>query len=356
MNVLHIVGTRPNLVKLVPVYRALAAAGAHQLVVHTGQHHDAVMSAIFFDQFGLPQPTHNLGVAGGSHTEQTARTLLALEPLLVANQPDWVVLYGDVNATLAGALAAAKLGLRMAHVEAGLRSFDRTMPEELNRLVVDRLADLLLTPSEDANAHLRHEGVPEDQIVFVGNVMIDTLLAFLPQARQTPLPPRPERYLLATLHRPGNVDTPTQLLGWLTAFEAIATHQAPVIFPVHPRTRQRAEAAGWAPRTPHLHLWAPQGYLEFLRLQAEAALVLTDSGGVQEETTALGVKCLTLRPNTERPVTLTHGTSRLFPLDPAGLPDAVASYLAEPLAPHRMPPLWDGHAAQRVAAALLARP
>lgn len=357
VHIVHIVGARPNFVKLAPVYAALAATGQFaQRVVHTGQHYDAEMSGIFFEQFGLPAPDVNLGVHGGTSTEQVARVMLALEPVLKERRPDWLLVYGDVNATAAAALVGANLQIPLAHVEAGLRSQDWTMPEEINRIVTDRLAALYYTPSADADAHLQAEGVPDEKIVCVGNVMIDTLERFLPIARQRQLFPRPSRYILVTLHRPSNVDDPAQLATVLDTLVQIAAQQLPIVLPLHPRTAARLEALNWHPTDPSRLLRVPpQGYLEFLRLQAEATLVLTDSGGVQEETTALGIPCITLRPNTERPVTVTEGTNSLFHAPMAELPQAVADKLrvfeANPSA-RRRPALWDGHAAERLAADL----
>ena len=351
---MHVVGARPNFVKIAPIMHALAQHGKfQQRLVHTGQHYDARLSEVFFQELGMPVPDINLEVGSGSHACQTAEVMRRIEPVLLEFAPDWVLVPGDVNSTLAAALTACKLGLPVAHVEAGLRSFDRTMPEEINRVLTDHMADLLLTPSRDADANLAAEGIAPERVCFVGNVMIDTLVRLLPSAearwpRISELLPRGE-YVLVTLHRPGNVDDPQRLQEFLHAMEVIAT-DLPVIFPVHPRTRAHLRGRTWPPSAlvSRLCLLEPQSYLDFLALQAHAALVLTDSGGVQEETTFLGVRCLTARPNTERPVTLTHGTNRLVPSDALGLIAAVRGAMSETPRPGR-PELWDGHAAERIA-------
>lgn len=354
--VLHVVGARPNFVKLAPVMRALAARGAAQRLVHTGQHHGARMSDVFFEDLALPAPDLDLGVGSGTHAAQTAQVMLAFErALLELPRPDWVLVPGDVNSTLAAALVAAKRGLRVAHLEAGLRSFDRGMPEELNRVLVDHLADLLLTPSADADENLRREGIPASRVARIGNVMIDSLVAALPAARARGVPEKlglaAGGYGVVTLHRPSNVDDPAALAALLGALAEVA-RELPLVFPVHPRTRPRLAAAGAVP--PALRLVEPLGYLDFLSLLASARLALTDSGGVQEETTALGVPCLTLRENTERPITIEEGTNRLAGTDPARIVAAARAALAAAAAPRR-PDLWDGRAGERAAEALLAR-
>lgn len=358
-TLIHVVGARPNFMKSAPLIAAIARSGAQvrQILVHTGQHYDYAMSQVFFEELELPEPDAFLQVGSGTHAEQTARILLAFEPLLLRFRPDWVVVVGDVNSTLACALASAKLLIPVAHVEAGLRSGDRTMPEEINRLLTDRLASLLLTPSPDADANLLAEGVPAGQIVCVGNVMIDTLVRMLPRAAMRPtlaeLELEPQGYLLATLHRPGNVDEPEQLCSLATALRAIGA-RLPVLFPVHPRTRVRLDALG-LDLGAGVRLVEPLGYLDFLALQRGARLVLTDSGGVQEETTYLGVPCLTVRPNTERPITISKGTNRLVWGGAELLVAAVEQRLAEGWPEPRCPELWDGSAAERAAAALLER-
>ena len=360
-TILHVVGARPNFMKAAPV---LAAARLEprlrQVLVHTGQHYDRSMSDAFFTDLGLPEPDENLGVGSGTHAEQTARIMLGFEPVLDRHRPDWVVVYGDVNSTVACALVAAKLGIRTAHVEAGLRSRDWSMPEEVNRVVTDRLADLLLTPSRDADQNLLAEGVPADRIRFVGNVMVDTLLALRERARSLSMPAalglEPGRYAVVTLHRPSNVDrreTLEQLVGSLDDLGA----EMPVCFAVHPRTRRRLDEFGLVPRAEGVRLLAPLGYLETIGLVEQAALVLTDSGGLQEETTVLGVPCLTARPNTERPITLTEGTNRLVESARSAIGAAVAAVLAARRNggfEARRPERWDGKAGERVVAALLA--
>ncbi|GGK73579.1 non-hydrolyzing UDP-N-acetylglucosamine 2-epimerase [Ornithinimicrobium pekingense] len=356
--VVHITGARPNFPKAAPVIAALAEHPVRQLLVHTGQHYDERMSEVFFRQLGLPEPDVNLGVGSGPHGAQTAATIVGLEELFTAERPDLVVVYGDVNSTVAAALVASKMGIPLAHVEAGLRSFDMTMPEEINRLVTDRLSDLLLVTSPDAIAHLGNEGVHPDKIHLVGNPMIDTLLRHLDALDTAAVADsvgldRTEPYLVATLHRPGNVDDPADVAELVRAVHAVAD-QVRVVIPLHPRGRGRLEQAGFMDHD-NLLVIDPLGYVEFLGLVRGAAAVVTDSGGVQEETTVMGVPCLTLRPNTERPVTITHGTNQL--ITRASLPAAVADVLAAgPAEPGTtpVPPLWDGHAGPRIAAVLAA--
>ena len=351
MRFTHVVGARPNFMKAAPVHAALQKRGWEQLLIHTGQHYDELMSDLLFRQLDLPVPDINLGVGSGSHAQQTGAVLTAVEKVLVQRRPDVLIVYGDVNSTMAATLAAVKLGVRVAHVEAGLRSFDRTMPEEINRIVTDRLAEYLLTPSADGDANLLKEGVPADRIFRVGNVMIDTLIQCLPLAdarsvlEGAALGPG-DRFVLVTLHRPANVDSPGALAEMIATLQEIS-EAAPVIFPMHPRTRARL--GRHATGSPALHLIDPVGYLEFIALEKSAALVITDSGGVQEETTYLGVPCLTVRPNTERPVTITHGTNVLIGTDPRQLLKATKEQLSRPPAPRRVPELWDGHAAERIA-------
>ena len=351
LKILHIVGARPNLPKLAPVHRAALSAGLDQVIVHTGQHYDDALSGAFFRDLAIPKPDIDLCVGSDTHAVQTARVMERLEPILRAQTPDWVVVYGDVNSTMAAAIVASKLGIRVAHVEAGLRSHDRTMPEEINRIVTDRLADLLLTPSRDADATLRAEGEPDEEIVFVGNVMIDTLLHALPAAQATgfrsriaTIPP-----VVVTLHRPSNVDDPARLAAIGRTLREIAERH-PVIFPVHPRTRQRL-AAG-AVDLGKVELLEPIGYLEMLDLVQSARVVITDSGGLQEETTALGVPCLTVRENTERPITISEGTNQLVsnPEDLQRLVDAAI----RPASP-KCPEGWDGRAGERITRALVER-
>lgn len=352
MKLLHVVGARPNFPKLAPVHRAGREAGVEQVVVHTGQHYDDALSDGFFRDLGIAPPDVNLAVGSDTHAIQTARIMERIEPVLVEKRPDWVVVYGDVNSTMAAAVVAAKLGIRVAHVEAGLRSFDRTMPEEINRIVTDRLADLLLTPSRDADAQLRAEGEPDAEIAFVGNVMIDSLFYALPAARATGFRQKMGingSAVVVTLHRPSNVDDPSRITLLANVLSEIALER-PVVFPAHPRTKLRLEAAGL--RMDHVRMLEPVGYLEMLDLVEHAFAVVTDSGGLQEETTALGIPCLTIRPNTERPITITEGTNRLVP-DPADIVAELRQLRRPAMTPR--PEGWDGHAGERVIAALMSR-
>jgi len=354
MRVLSVVGARPNFMKLAPVDRELVKRGVEHVIVHTGQHYDPGMSDAFFEELWIPTPDHHLGVGSGSHAQQTAAVMQRLEPLLVELKPDLVLVYGDVNSTVAAALVAAKLQIRVGHVEAGLRSGDWTMPEEINRVVTDRLSDLLFLPSRDAALNLSTEGVAPERMHFAGNVMIDTLCWALPQARSLDAAARHgvagRPYAVVTLHRPSNVDEPSVLRELLDALGRLAA-RVPILFPVHPRTRGRIGELRKLPTGGRkLELIDPLGYLEMLSLVAGSALVVTDSGGLQEETTFLGVPCVTVRPNTERPITCTHGTNRLV------LPrrDAVLAAAERALA-RRSParPVierWDGHAAERIVA------
>ncbi|MBT2225962.1 non-hydrolyzing UDP-N-acetylglucosamine 2-epimerase [Nonomuraea sp. NEAU-A123] len=348
--VLHVLGARPNFVKAAPVVRALGELGVRQGIIHTGQHYDALMSDVFFADLGLPDPVANLGVGSGSHAKQTAALLVGLEEVVLEHDPDLVVVYGDVNSTLAAILVCAKLGIRTAHVEAGLRSFDRGMPEEVNRIVTDSLSDLLFATSPDALSHLAAEGVPAAKVHLVGNPMIDSLFSALPSLDPAPVVARlgiPARYAVATLHRPANVDTPEAAKELVSAVLEVA-HQIPIVVPIHPRGRTRLAEAGLVDG-PSVKVIEPLGYVDFLSLVRGAALVVTDSGGVQEETTMLGVPCLTVRPNTERPITITHGTNRL--VTPALLPAAAGKALSDGAATPsgELPPLWDGAAGPRIA-------
>jgi UDP-N-acetylglucosamine 2-epimerase (non-hydrolysing) len=363
MKALVVAGARPNFMKVAPVLQALERAGHQRVFVHTGQHYDASMSDAFFRDLGLPVPDVHLGVGSGSHARQTARVMEAFEPVLESARPDWVVVVGDVNSTLACALVAAKLkdkcATRIAHVEAGLRSNDWSMPEEVNRVLTDRLSDLLLTPSRDAEPNLRAEGIPQERVVFVGNVMIDSLLRMLPPARALATPAAlgvgGAPYAIATLHRPSNVDNPAQLRLILEAFGEMA-RDIPILLPLHPRTRDRARTFGLDPLLAPLRVLDPLGYTEMLGLQAEAAVVLTDSGGIQEESTVLGIPCVTLRESTERPVTVTEGTNRLapWPLTTDGILETARGALAEGrrAVGERAPEGWDGRAGERIVAAL----
>jgi UDP-N-acetylglucosamine 2-epimerase (non-hydrolysing) len=367
LKVINVVGARPNFMKAAPVVEEMKRR-AHEfapLLVHTGQHYDREMSEAFFRDLSLPEPDVYLGVGSGSHAQQTALVMTSFEPVLERERPDWVVVVGDVNSTLACALVAVKLGIRVAHVEAGLRSRDRTMPEEINRILTDQLADLLLTPSQDADRNLLAEGIPRERIRFVGNIMIDSLFANLKRAETSrareELNVAGADYAVVTLHRPSNVDERDTFNRILCALEEITT-RLPIIFPVHPRTRLALREFGLearVERNPALRLVEPLGYLDFLRLYSGASLVLTDSGGIQEETTALGIPCLTLRENTERPVTVELGTNKIVGTATERITRAAFEALDEQSphaahrAPTRLPPLWDGHTAPRILDALL---
>jgi UDP-N-acetylglucosamine 2-epimerase (non-hydrolysing) len=327
-----------------------------QTLVHTGQHYDVNMSDVFFQQLGIPAPDVNLAVGSGSHARQTAEIMIRLEPVVLERQPDIALVYGDVNSTVATALVCAKLGVSVGHVEAGLRSFDRTMPEEINRLVTDQLADLLFTPSEDADENLRKEGISSDKIFRIGNVMIDSLVRLLPAALPTAVPIKtdglPERYALVTLHRPANVDDNVRLKGILESLLEVNQDLA-VVFPAHPRTRKRIDDFGL--NAGQLRLLDPLPYVDFLGLQSRATVVITDSGGIQEETTYLGVPCLTLRENTERPITVSMGTNVLVGHDREKLRAELARVLSGKAKKGTVPPLWDGHAGERIADILVTR-
>jgi UDP-N-acetylglucosamine 2-epimerase (non-hydrolysing) len=347
----HVVGARPNFMKAAPVIAALRSRGVSQLVVHTGQHYDDRLSDVFFRDLGLAEPDVNLGVGSGSHAVQTAAIMTALERTFAELRPALAIVYGDVNSTLAAAVVAAKMRLPVAHVEAGLRSFDMSMPEEVNRRVTDVLSELLFATSPEAIGHLAREGVPVERVHLVGNPMIDTLLAnierFDPAAQREALGLGHEPYAVATLHRPANVDDPAAAARAVAALRGVAD-QVRLVIPLHPRGRATLEAAGLA-GSERLVIVEPLGYLEFISLVRGAALVVTDSGGIQEETTILSVPCLTMRPNTERPITISHGTNRL--VSPEGVPAAARAILAgEVRFPEERPPLWDGRAGTRIAA------
>src|SRR6266508_6786340 len=359
MHFLHIVGARPNFMKAAPVMRALGSwDGVRQTLVHTGQHYDANMSDVFFHDLEIPEPDINLGVGSGSHAQQTAQILNQLEPVLLEYPPDLALVYGDVYSTVAAALVCSKLLIPVGHVEAGLRSFDRTMPEEINRLVTDQVADLLFTPSADADENLRAEGIPQERIRLVGNVMIDSLHKHLERSRQssikTQLGLTDENYAVLTLHRPANVDELAVFGRILDALEKIS-EQLPVVFPIHPRTRKTIIELGLRERVAAMkgfRLIDPLSYLDFLSLYSGARLVLTDSGGIQEETSVLGIPCLTLRENTERPITVTMGTNIIVGSDPARIIATAFTALNERARRPVNIPLWDGHTAERILAAL----
>lgn len=360
MKILNIVGARPNFMKIAPIQREMLRRSAEfvPLIVHTGQHYDESMSDSFFRDLGIPEPDHHLEVGSASHAVQTARIMTAFEPIVLEEKPDWVVVVGDVNSTIACALVCAKLGVKIAHVEAGLRSRDRAMPEEINRILTDSISDLLLTTSQDADANLAAEGVAPERIRFVGNVMIDSLFYNLEKAKQLnvreSLGLEPSEYAVLTLHRPSNVDDPVVFGGLIDALRDIST-RIPIIFPVHPRTRANIEKFGFAERIAdsRIKLIDPLGYLDFMNLYSGSRLVLTDSGGLQEETTALGIPCLTLRENTERPITIELGTNVLVGTDPEKIRTAAAGILDRDSAiDSKIPPLWDGRAAERICDAL----
>ncbi len=365
LKLMLIAGARPNFMKIAPLMKAIArhndagkAPTLHPVLVHTGQHYDEKMSEVFFRELGIPAPDVNLEVGSGSHAAQTAHIMLRFEPVLLEHKPDWLIVVGDVNSTMACTLVASKLGVKVAHVEAGLRSFDRTMPEEINRLVTDAIADLLLTPSEDANENLRREGVPEARVRLVGNIMIDSLVTNLPAARQSNILKRlglePNRFAYVTLHRPSNVDDEATLRSIMAGLKELS-RQVPIVFPIHPRTRKMLSQFGLMPSIDSaFHLIEPIGYNDSLCLTQNARLVLTDSGGLQEETTFFRTPCLTLRPNTERPVTITQGSNRLT--NPERLSRDLAEALAQPQRTGTVPPLWDGETATRILAVLQNHP
>ena len=376
MKILIVVGARPNFMKAAPIIAAThehnrSASGLvarhpwarepiHALLVHTGQHYDAMMSDAFFRDLEIPEPNVYLGVGSGTHAAQTAAIMQAFEPVIVKERPDWVIVVGDVNSTIACALVCAKLGVKVAHVEAGLRSRDRTMPEEINRVLTDQIADLLLTPSLDANENLRAEGIPKERIRFVGNIMIDSLLVNLDRAKRSTvradLDLEHRNYAVLTLHRPSNVDEKISLGRILSALEEIA-RRVPIVFPAHPRTRKMIDELGLAERIKRIEgllVVDPVGYLDFLQLLSNSCLVLTDSGGIQEETTVLGIPCVTLRENTERPITVEIGTNTIAGTDRAKIVDAAIRALDNPpnRSSLRIPPLWDGRTADRILDAL----
>lgn len=346
MKVLHVVGARPNFMKAAPLLRVLRSRGIKQILVHTGQHYSASMSDVFFTQLDIPAPDVNLGVGSGTHACQTAEVMVRFEPVVLEQKPDIVVVYGDVNSTAAAALVCSKIGVPVAHVEAGLRSFDRTMPEEINRLITDQISDLLFTPSVDGDMNLQREGISTDKIHRVGNIMIDSLVQLLPAAKKCATNGFPHHYALVTLHRPSNVDSNEGLKTILDALLEV-NKDLSIVFPVHPRTRQRI--ADFGIDASSLHLTDPVPYIEFLALQSRATVVITDSGGIQEETTFLNVPCLTLRENTERPITITLGTNVLVGNDTGKLRLEMAKVLEGKAKKGTVPPLWDGRTAQRIA-------
>lgn len=359
LKILLIAGARPNFMKVAPIFAEMKRwpAEFEPKIVHTGQHYDAAMSDAFFDDLGMPKPDIHLGVGSGSHAVQTAKIMTEFEPVVLAENPDWVLVVGDVNSTIACALVCAKLGVRVAHVEAGLRSRDRSMPEEINRILTDSISDLLFTTSQDADETLKHEGIPAEKIRFVGNVMIDSLLDHLKLSERSTvrkdLDIEDKNYAVLTLHRPSNVDDKETFSGILDALLDISI-KLPIIFPVHPRTKAKLEEFGFAERIARsdIRLIEPLGYLDFMRLYSGARLVLTDSGGLQEETTVLGIPCLTLRHNTERPITITMGTNVLVGTDPETIKSVAFEALNSPGKETSIPPFWDGKTSARICAVL----
>jgi len=362
LKVINVVGARPNFMKVAPIVEEMKRREREfaPLVVHTGQHYDADMSDAFFRDLELPEPDVYLGVGSGSHAAQTAAVMERFEPVVLQERPDWVLVVGDVNSTIACALVCAKLGVKVGHVEAGLRSRDRTMPEEINRVLTDQIADLLFTPSADADQNLLNEGIPQERIRLVGNIMIDSLYRRLDHAKQSTIREKlgvsDGDYAVLTLHRPSNVDEPDHLAGIVKALAEVAS-KMPVVFPVHPRTRKKLhefELSERVERIDNLQLVDPLGYVDFLQLYSGARIVLTDSGGIQEETTALGIPCLTLRENTERPITIEMGTNQLVGRDPERILAAFYAAVEKPSSNDlRLPPLWDGHTAERIVSSLL---
>jgi UDP-N-acetylglucosamine 2-epimerase (non-hydrolysing) len=350
-NITCVVGARPNFIKIAAILREFGRRPEiNPFLIHTGQHFSPEMSATFFEDLDIPQPDLNLEIGPGSPTVQTAEMMKGLEAALMNQRPDLVLVVGDVNSTLAAALVAPKLGVPLAHVEAGLRSFDRSMPEELNRVLTDAVSDYLFVSEPSGLGNLRREGVPDSKVFFTGNVMIDTLLRFRDRAMQSDILDRmgvePGKYALVTLHRPGNVDDPERLSALTQMLMRLSTH-LPVVFPVHPRTRQKLPPI--EKPMPHLKLVPPAGYLDFMKLMSQARIVLTDSGGIQEETTILGTQCITVRENTERPVTIEQGTNHLAGVDPERVLAVALDLLACAPRPNRTPDLWDGRASVRIA-------
>ena len=361
LKVLNIVGARPNFMKIAPIYAEMKRRDSEfmPMIVHTGQHYDAAMSDSFFIDLGMPKPDVHLNVGSASHAVQTAKIMMEFEPIVLEHKPDWVLVVGDVNSTIACTLVCAKLGIKVAHVEAGLRSFDRTMPEEINRILTDSISDLLLTPSPDGNENLKKEGIADEKVKLVGNVMIDSLLRNLKIAESSiireELNLTENEYAVMTLHRPSNVDDKETFSGLLEALLEIS-EKLPIIFPAHPRTRGKIEEFGFSEQVQksNIKLIEPLGYLDFMRLYSGAKLVLTDSGGLQEETTALGIPCLTLRENTERPITIEMGTNILVGTNPNKIRQTAFEILSNDVKKDaKIPLLWDGKTAERICDALV---
>ena len=364
LKVLNIVGARPNFMKIAPIYAEMKKRDSEftPLIVHTGQHYDEKMSDAFFRDLGMPKPDVHLGIGSASHAVQTAKIMLEFEPIVLREKPDWVLVVGDVNSTVACTIVCSKLGIKVAHVEAGLRSGDRTMPEEINRILTDSISDLLLTPSPDGNENLKREGIPDDKVELVGNVMIDSLFRNLENAQDNTicedLNLSDKDYAVLTLHRPSNVDEKETLGKMLDALISIS-EKLPIVFPGHPRTLSKIKDFGFSEKIAksNIKLIDPLGYLSFLKLMSGAKLVLTDSGGLQEETTALGIPCLTLRENTERPITIEMGTNILVGTDPEKIKQTAFEVLDDEsfAANKKVPPLWDGKTAERICDAILKR-
>lgn len=360
LKIMCIVGARPNFMKIAPIMSEIKRRSEklESVLVHTGQHYDELMSDAFFADLEIPKPDINLSVGSGSHAEQTAKIMLAFEGVVIEHKPDWVIVVGDVNSTMACTLVCSKLGIKVAHVEAGLRSFDRHMPEEVNRLVTDVLVDLLLTPSRDADANLLREGISPEKIKFVGNVMIDTLYKYLPKARNSKILSNldivPFNYGVVTLHRPSNVDDKKVFQGILEALGAIS-EKLPLVFPIHPRSRERIKQFKLEKKMDsyNIKLIDPLGYLDFLQLYSNSRMVLTDSGGVQEETTVLGIPCLTLRENTERPITIKQGTNKLLGTKRKKIEQEAFFILSQAIGEPKKLEFWDGQAAERIVDAIL---
>ncbi len=354
LKIISVVGARPNFMKIAPVHRAFLQhkGAADHFICHTGQHYDERMSKIFFTDLKMPEPDFYLGAGSGSHAEQTARIMIEFEKIVLAEKPDLVIVAGDVNSTIACSLVAVKLGIKVAHIEAGLRSFDRTMPEEINRILTDSISDYLFVTEESGLTNLENEGVSKEKIFFTGNVMIDSLVHFLPEADRSGILEQfkltKDKYCLVTLHRPSNVDSPEFLVKLLEVLNTIA-EKVKVVFPVHPRTMKNIEAAGLKGSLSHnLLLTEPAGYLDFLALIKNAGLIVTDSGGIQEESTYLGIQCITVRENTERPITVKLGTNQLIGTDLQKVKEAALEIISGKKKKGTIPPLWDGHAAERI--------
>ena len=357
-KIISVVGARPNYMKVAPIHRAFQKYSdqVQHLICHTGQHYDVNMSKIFFEELELPQPDFYLGVGSGSHAEQTAKIMIEFEKVLIQENPDLVIVVGDVNSTIACSLVAVKLGIKVAHVEAGLRSFDRTMPEEINRLLTDQIADYLFVTEKSGIENLKNEGIPDEKIFFVGNTMIDSLVHYLPKIENSTilddLSLKPREYIVVTLHRPSNVDNPENLVKIFNEFKKIA-EKIKIVFPIHPRTKRTLNSANIDYEHPNILLIEPVGYISFIKLVKNSLIVLTDSGGIQEETTYLKIPCLTLRKNTERPITAEIGTNKLIGIEYNKIAEECFETINNPPKNSQIPPLWDGKAAERITAKVI---